>query len=416
MFVRVCLLASVSACSDLTKVSEPDVIQPSALNNAQGAQAYRASSIGRFAVAYSFAAIYSGLIGDEFTATAGGSREDQRQLSDPGQDGYPYSLLQQARVNSLYARQGLEQYSPTPGWQIAEMFSLSGYAELLFAEHLCQGVHLATLVDGEPTQGPSLSRTQLLAQARLDFDSALAHASGSDSLRYLAELGTARALLDLDSVVEAAAGTADVPTKYVYPLQYSSANSLVNQMAQLLSDASYTVSNREGINGLDFGTANDPRVPISAQGTAGDGITPLYLPINDTSQSGPIPLANGTEARLIESEGALAGGQPTLWLAKLNELRADSAETGVAGLAPVVDPGTDTGRVSLTFRERAYWLFATAHRQGDLRRLVRHYGRDQSAVFPTGPYKEGGSYGSDVTFPFSGESSSGTPECVGRAP
>jgi hypothetical protein len=48
------------------------------------------------------------------------------------------------------------------------------------------------------------------------------------------------------------------------------------------------------------------------------------------------------------------------------------------------------------FKERAYWLFATAHRLGDLRRLVNSYGRAPDAVFPTGPYKYGGSYGTAV--------------------
>jgi starch-binding outer membrane protein, SusD/RagB family len=44
------------------------------------------------------------------------------------------------------------------------------------------------------------------------------------------------------------------------------------------------------------------------------------------------------------------------------------------------------------------WL--TAHRLGDLRRLVRQYGRDQADVFPNGTYwREGLQYGSDVNFP-----------------
>jgi hypothetical protein len=57
-----------------------------------------------------------------------------------------------------------------------------------------------------------------------------------------------------------------------------------------------------------------------------------------------------------------------------------------SALAALPDPGTDSGRVSLMFRERAFWLFGTGTRLGDLRRLIRQYGRDQSTVFPTGPY------------------------------
>jgi len=48
---------------------------------------------------------------------------------------------------------------------------------------------------------------------------------------------------------------------------------------------------------------------------------------------------------------------------------------GVAELAALTDPGTAEARVDLLFRERAFWFFLTGHRQGDLRRLIRQYGR-----------------------------------------
>jgi hypothetical protein len=56
--------------------------------------------------------------------------------------------------------------------------------------------------------------------------------------------------------------------------------------------------------------------------------------------------------------------------------------------------------VSLLFLERAFWLYATGHRLGDMRRLIRQYGQAVDAVFPTGAYhKGGGIYGSDVNLP-----------------
>lgn len=73
-------------------------------------------------------------------------------------------------------------------------------------------------------------------------------------------------------------------------------------------------------------------------------------------------------------------------------------------LTPLTDPGSDSARVALTFRERAFWLYLTGHRQGDLRRQLRNYPQywpDQSAVYPTGTYLGlgAGLYGSDVTAP-----------------
>jgi hypothetical protein len=47
---------------------------------------------------------------------------------------------------------------------------------------------------------------------------------------------------------------------------------------------------------------------------------------------------------------------------------------------------TAATQVDVMFRERAFWLYGTGTRLGDMRRLVRQYGRDQSTVFPVGPY------------------------------
>ena len=103
---------------------------------------------------------------------------------------------------------------------------------------------------------------------------------------------------------------------------------------------------------------------------------------------------NGIEARLIEAEAALQAGAPATMINTLNTLR-----TTVTGLAPLTDPGTAAGRVDLLFRERAFWLFSTGHRLGDLRRLMRQYGRTEAQVFPTGAWFAGASYGSDKNFP-----------------
>jgi hypothetical protein len=74
---------------------------------------------------------------------------------------------------------------------------------------------------------------------------------------------------------------------------------------------------------------------------------------------------------------------------------------GVAGLTPLADPGTPDARLDLIMRERAFWMFGTGHRLGDLRRLVRVYQRPAETVFPTGAYPKGGSYGPAVNLPVS---------------
>ena len=55
-------------------------------------------------------------------------------------------------------------------------------------------------------------------------------------------------------------------------------------------------------------------------------------------------------------------------------------------MSALADPGNPPAQVDLMFRERAFAMFGTAHRIGDLRRLVRQYGRAVTSVFPTGLY------------------------------
>jgi hypothetical protein len=127
-----------------------------------------------------------------------------------------------------------------------------------------------------------------------------------------------------------------------------------------------------------------------------DLITPQYGLLKYNSDS-DVPLADGVEARLIEAEGALQLGNFPGMTTLLNDPRA------AAGLDPLDPPADPTAATDLLFSERAFWLFATGHRLGDMRRLVRPaptgYGRTVDAVFPTGSYHKGGSYGGDVNFP-----------------
>jgi hypothetical protein len=156
---------------------------------------------------------------------------------------------------------------------------------------------------------------------------------------------------------------------------------------------------REGTNGLNFASAGDPRVP-SGPGSQANGLsrndreTPMRIYTKYASVGDPVTMASGIEARLIEAEALLRNNDVPGWLAKLNAARATRTD-----LPPLTDPGSATARVDLTFRERAFWMYLTAHRLGDLRRLVRQYGRNAETVFPTGAYhKQGLVRGTQVNF------------------
>jgi hypothetical protein len=85
-----------------------------------------------------------------------------------------------------------------------------------------------------------------------------------------------------------------------------------------------------------------------------------------------------------------------------------------------VDAGTPTARVDQLFRERAFTLFGRGTRTGDMRRLIRQYGRSAETVFPTGPWHKGGNYGTDVNLPIpfveTNNPAAGAGACIDRNP
>jgi hypothetical protein len=128
------------------------------------------------------------------------------------------------------------------------------------------------------------------------------------------------------------------------------------------------------------------------------------------NRSATVVLADGVEARLIEAENQQRTGGD--YLVTLNTLRAALptlitnaalpaafSPPAIAALPPMSRPAAASAEVDQVFRERAYWMFLTGHRLGDLRRLVRQYGRNAEAVFPTGAFHKGGAYGVDVNYP-----------------
>lgn len=352
---------------------------------------------------------------DTFTTRNATDRRDQQPPGSGNTSDAAYNRLQLARNNASNAAEKLRAAKPNDP-RIAELKALEGLAIVALAEGWCGAVPLGRARDGVPVDtGRPLSTAELFQRAVALFDSALAVNPNSN----LAKVGKGRALLNLGQFQQAAAAVSGVPTTFVYFIQHSDNTSRqYNPIFALQSNRRYTMSDREGTNGLDFRSSGDPRTPwIRPSGTPGigfDNVTPVYLILRYPTYGADVPVADGIEARLIEAEAALQRGDNATWLAILNQLRADVRNLMAARyqnytsyvpgpnnpsttLPPLTDPGTPQGRVDLMFRERAFWLFATGHRLGDLRRLIRQYGRTQAQVFPVGTHKTG-PYGTDVNF------------------
>ena len=271
---------------------------------------------------------------------------------------------------------------------------------------------------------------QVLTLAVNRFDSALAYPANA-TVTNVAKIGKARSLLNLNQPAAAAAAVAGVATTFVYNTTFNLAVAAQNNTVYAFMNLNkrFTVANLDGGNGLNFRSALDPRVPwarVPSSNLGFDKATPQNDQGKYVNESASIPVATGVEARLIEAEASLAGNDVTTWLNTLNTLRATTslvpkvfpavfpaavATTGLLpgfnALAPLTDPGDQASRVDLMFRERAFWLYLTGHRLGDMRRLVRQYSRTIAAVFPGGGGAQyvvdgnpkGGIFGNDVNLP-----------------
>ena len=422
-------LLAAGACSDLLDVDRPDIVEPTELQGPAGLATVRAGAFGEFAKAYGGDAsapgdvrenqvLVSGLLADEFKALETDATRivyDARRVASNAPNGNLerfYLDLHRARQAAESAVKLFERDAPANAdTVIAEMKSLSGFIVTFLGEDYCSGVPVSDLsLDGTVEYGEPLTTTQVFELSAAHFAEALtsAQSAGHTILENVAKVGRGRALLNLGQFAEAATAVAGVPTAFRYNVLYASTtprqqNGVFYSNNQL---ERWSMVNRKGVNGIDYQdayTSGDPRTPwvampgdgLGFDRSAGPGFNQLKYPTNTS----PIPLATGVEARLIEAEAALRAGDLTAFQNIHNLLRATLN-------APAVPPVSVAGmtaaqRVDFHFRERALWLYATGHRLGDMRRLIRQYGRTQDTVFPTGPYYRPvyPTYGSEVTLP-----------------
>lgn len=429
-FLLPLLAFTIAACNTdkLLDVDDVDVATPGSLESVQSLGVVHAGAIGDFQVAYTGNGgsegqiTMSGMLADEWrNSETFPTRVEVDQRSVQEQNATMTGVMrdiQRARGAADFAGAKFAALAPTDVRR-AELMNLAGFSIVLMAENYCSGVPISKLTEtGELEYGSPRTTNELLDDAIAKFDSAIVIAgavSGSAGTAQvnLARVGRGRALLNKGDFNGAAAAVAAVPTSFVYQLFHSEGTPRQNNgiwVYQRIASR-WTVANREGINGLPYISDNDPRVPTAPAGRLGfDGFTPLIYQNKYPLRSSPVPLANGVEARLIEAEAALRAGNLVGYTTALNASRA------AQGLGAITPPATATERQDQLFKERAYSLWLTSHRLGDLRRLIRQYGRTESQVFPTGPYFKGGDYGTDVNLiiPFDEKNNPNFQGCLDR--
>jgi|SRR5687768_13654799 len=468
-------------------VVDPDVINPVNISSAAAAEALRAGALSRLNSATTGqtrpvigsldegAFFYGGALADELRS---GDTFVQRDQADQRLIQHTNSAMtviahqiNRTRTAAVQAIPALRQYLPLAVSSVAQMYWVRGYAENMLAENFCNGTPLSSISESNDiVYGEPETNVEVYERAIASFDTAVQNApagdSRADTVRILSAIGRGRALMNLGRFAEAGAAVAGVPDNFKF-FSFHSISTTENQVWALNNSAGrWVVAESEGGVGLNYATANDPRVPVCVGGSTGcrahdPGQTrttsfdnnfgpgtlsgPFYVQLVYPTRESDAVIVGGVEARLLEAEAFLRGGDVVNWLARLNYLRANfptfkqpsnpcnASGTQVTGcptipvggtlLPPLTDPGTQTAREDLMFRERAFWLYMTGHRLADMRRLVRPisaggFGRPESTVFPTGAYSKGGAYGTDkmLIVPQAEENNPEFTGCLDREP
>ena len=431
---------ALGAChpSDILKVKDIDVARPASVEDSSALPAVLDGAIGDFGWAYDGGGDFnqitlSGQLGDELINTETFPTrievdERKQKYQTNGSLSQLFYATSQARQSADRATGLYLKFAPKDAG-LAESLNLSALVYIIFAENYCGSVPISnTDANGNIIYGKSLSTQQLLDVAIEKADSALAIATatgvtGGSSFAAqqanLAMIVKGRALLDEDKKAEAAAAVASVPTSFQFVYTHSATSGRQNNgtWGVTASVGRFGVANNEGVNGLPFvtegdtaGTIKDPRVingrRSNNKGNGFDGGTPQWVQLKYPARDTPVIIADGVEARLIQAEAALAAGDYNTdangTLSILNTLRTGGARGITLAALPDVSAGGATAEQNQLFAERAYWLYLTSHRLGDLRRLIKYYNRGSETVFPTGPYIKAGvstTYGTDVNSP-----------------
>ena len=431
------VVVSLGGCDSkrILTVTDPDVARPAALDNPSALPALRAGAVGAFGIAFNGPVSdeeqvdLSASLGDEFinTETFPTRIEFDQRAQTIGNTSLVGTFVDINRARGLAQRAiaGFQKFAKNTGDSTGfpEVIALGGLTYVLFAENYCGAVPLSVVNDdGSFTYGPPLTVNQQLDSAISKFNTALAVAGSplTATFKQLAQVGKGRALLDKGDYANAALAVAGVSTTFQYNYQHSQTTTNQNNGTWSLTTSvgRFGVAGQKGGNGLPYQTDGDtknagfdPRVANTIRPNNGghgfDNGVPggelQYVQQKYPLRDSPSIIADGVEARLIEAEAALQT-DPVAALNILNALRSNAALLALRGypagsLPPLTLQATNAAQVDQLFKERAYWLFLTSHRLGDMRRLIRQYGRGAETVFPTGVYFKGGTFGTDVNSP-----------------
>jgi hypothetical protein len=397
-------LLSVVACRDITTLEQEDPSQLDAgkLFVPANAQLLVNGAASDFECAYVRYVVGSGILGDELVdAISFIANYDYDRRTMPPSAPYGTADCTTQQVPGVYTPLSVARASADTilakleGWTdeevpnrtklIGQAAAYAGYSLILLGEGMCSAAI---------NIGPELTSEQLFAEAKSRFDKAIdaAGAAGDATTLHFAQLGRARAYLDMGDLTNAATDAAEVPAGFMMAVNADAADVRRQNLVYIHIAQGNFSSVDPSFRNVMWGSSVDPRVAVTDLGAMGtDGHTELWLADKYAAVTAPMPIAKWEEAQLILAEAAVDANDLDGAASIINTLHTN------AGIPTPAYDATGKSKeevLAQVIEERRRELFLEGHRLGDVRRY------DLPLVpAPGSAYVSGGTYGDQRCFP-----------------
>lgn len=392
---------ALGACDEILKSTAPQLIEETTLQQPSNAPVIVAGVAADFECSFAQYISVMGTVADEFSDSQANAAiwDIDRRTNFPSSSLYAtggcggfggvYTPVSTARFQADNTLALLDSWTdadvPDRGALTARVAAYAGYSLILLGEGFCSAA-----ID----RGPEMTPAELFALAEVRFTRAIAAATTAggatgDSLKYLALVGRARALVNQNKVAAAGADALLVPNGFVFNARYSAASGRSENRVFRVNNTGGTITVDASYRALTVNGIADPRVPVVDANRGGSfPQIRLFSQTKYPSLSAPIPIATWREAILIRAEANLATGNVSGAVALINQLRDRS------GLATYA--GTDAAVVRTQLvEERRRELFLESQRLFDTIRFNVPLNPAPGTAFPNG----GGSYGDNKCLP-----------------
>lgn len=400
MHIRISILGMalvallLAGCDDILSVENPGAIEEEQLSDPSMESLIVNGVLGEFRYTHSYASQWTGTLADELMLDHTYFPTRPMALRTVEEDnvyvGNIYSFWQRARASADDGIDRLEEIlgeDASQSLNVARVHAYGGYSYVLLGETFCEAP--IDMSEAYPSE-------DLLAMSFDHFDSAIevaeaaraagASASDAETIINLANLGAARAALNLGQMDEAIAYASQVTEGFEAWIPHSDNSS---RQYNPFFDPTTGENNRYLSVGQPFENLGDPRITHTHERVSSLTGAMLYVPRQPYSFSGWEPGAWSEDSVLVEFDRstdirfasylearyiiAEAEGPTPQTLELVNERRQ------VGDQEPVSLSGDELMAELREQRARDFYL--TGRRLGDLRRYKELYGVD---LFPTG--------------------------------